>query len=292
VYAKLIADPSALNHWFDRFREAGGRWTDVQMEEVVEEKTEEEDKTGWQWVTRDRAAVLLNNRSLAERKCDIAEKDPDRFKVDEECPDRTDAYLYYIKVYEGKHSGTTKSHAKRTVHKQTLDDEQGTMLARRLAPKLKAAQLRGPPQRQITGMNEAADTKSKEEAAAAAEIARQDKAKAKAVAKAALEASPQYQIGKWLSGLSGLIRECDTRAEEAQAAAKLPSGLQQQYQSVFQRHKASLSELRNDLESTSPNDPNVNAKLGTANQTIASAKADFKAFNLVHNGYYPKAKSS
>ena len=113
-----------------------------------------------------------------------------------------------------------------------------------------------------------------------------------AVAKAALEASPQYQIGKWLSGLSGLIRECDTRAEEAQAAAKLPSGLQQQYQSVFQRHKASLSELRNDLESTSPNDLNVNAKLGTANQTIASAKADFKAFNLVHNGYYPKAKSS
>ena len=42
MYAKLIADPSALNHWFDRFREAGGRWTDVQMEEVVEEKTEEE----------------------------------------------------------------------------------------------------------------------------------------------------------------------------------------------------------------------------------------------------------
>ena len=135
-------------------------------------------------MTRDRAALLLNSRSVAERKCDIAEKDTDRFKVDDGCPDLKEAYLYYIKVYEGKQEGTTKSHSKKTVHRQDVDDEQGRMLARRLAPKAKLPQQRGPPAKAsclTTGTgdpaSEEADIKAQEAAAAAAEIARQNKAK-------------------------------------------------------------------------------------------------------------------
>ena len=66
--------------------------------------------------------------------------------------------------------------------------------------------------------------------------------------------------------------------------------MSEQYKELFQAHRATLITLREQLEKASPDDSDTRETLQTANATIQKVKADFKAFNLLYLGYYPKAK--
>ena len=64
------------------------------------------------------------------------------------------------------------------------------------------------------------------------------------------------------------------------------------YEHMFTQHQASLKDTRELLESKSPEDSDINEKLAEANALISGVNADFKAFRLLHNGYYPANKAA
>ena len=88
--------------------------------------------------------------------------------------------------------------------------------------------------------------------------------------------------------------QCTIEVGKAKAAgAKAPAmPMASNYEQIFTQHQASLKDTRDLLESKSPEDPDINEKLAAANALISSVNADFKAFRLLHNGYYPGSKAS
>ena len=295
AYAEIMKDKSAAKKWFESFRAAGCVWDDATLEEETLEVLQNTDKDNWAWVTRDQAAKILNNKEVAERKCDVAEKDPERFKVDEDCPELSAAYKYWIKVREGSEEAKAKAHNKRAKFSAAASNEQAYQVARTMMPKSNMA-LKGPPAKSSTPVGtegapsglseeERLAAKAKEEAAAVLkEQKKQEAAKAKAEAKAKMQASPEYQIGKWLSGISGMMRQCDEDIAKAKASTKIPRTMAEQYCSRFTASVAEMKTMRDQLEEA---DPSSTQLLAEANTAITTFQHDLKAFGLLYKAYHP-----
>ena len=303
IHAKICSSKAEAAHWFEVFRANGCQWQNVDIEEEVSEVATGKDGSTWQWVTRSQYAQLLGNQELADRKCDIAERDPDRFQVDPDCPDVKAGYQYWMKVFEGTKDTKAKSSAKRAKFRHDVTDEEAYLVARGLAPAKSKASVLAPklPSPPASSSSKAADPEAEAkaeaealEAKAAAEAEKQIKAKAKAKAKAELEASPAFQLKKWMSGIANMMLQCTAEAARAKAAGAKspPMPMANNYENMFVRHQASLKETREELESKSPEDSNINEKLAEANALISAVNADFKAFRMLHNGYYPPSKAS
>ena len=220
VYAQVVAGgKSEEKRIFDVFRGAGCDWDEAKVEEEVGNIHRNQDASDWQWCTRDQAAKIFGNREVADAKCDVAEKDPTRFQVDEDCPEMEAAYQYWIKTKEGATENRVKEHHKRTKFSAAASDEQAAQISRTMMPAHLAAgryvsppAKAGQPSPQTPALEtdeqkkaveeEAKAAKAKEEAAAAEkERKKQEAAKAKAEARAKLQNSPSFQISKWLSGM-------------------------------------------------------------------------------------------
>ena len=313
VYSQMVkGGKSEEKRLFDVFRSAGADWDAAEVHESVSNSHRNIDKSDWMWCTRDQAAFILNNRAVADAKCDVAGQDPDRFKVDEDCPEMTEAHLYWIKVKEGNSELRVKDHTKRTRTSASASDEQAAAISRMMMPaNLAAGRYASPPvkagqpspqapaalteEEKEKAEQEAAAAKAKEEAdAAEKERRKQDAAKAKAEAKAKLQSSPSYQVGKWLSGMSDLMRQCDENVGKAKSSEKIPTALTKQYQENFGASKMNLKTLRDQLEAADPSASDTRHVLSDANSKVTKLQEDIKAFNLLWKAYHPpppKAKA-
>ena len=306
VYAEMVAGgPAEEKRLFDVYRRNGCDWDAAEIIESVDNSHRNIDKSDWAWCTRDQAAFILQNRAVADAKCDVAGKDPNRFKVDEDCPEMAEAHLYYIKIKEGKSELRIKDHTKRTRTSASASDEQAAAISRTILPANLAAGKyvsphvkAGQPSPQAPAASteeekkkaeeEAAAAKAKEEAEAAEkEKKKQAAAKAKAEAKAKLQSSPAYQVGKWLSGMSDLMRQCDENVGKAKSSDKIPTALTKQYQEQFGQSRINLKTLRDQLEAADPSASGTCHVLSDANRKVTKLQEDIKAFSLLWQAYHP-----
>ena len=64
------------------------------------------------------------------------------------------------------------------------------------------------------------------------------------------------------------------------------------YKAVFTQHRNSVKDAREALETKRLEESDIKGKLAEANAFIKSVNADFKAFRLLHNGYYHVNKAA
>ena len=110
-------------------------WDNARLEEETNEGHEDQDENEWAWVTRDQAAQVFNNVEVVEAKCDVAEEDPERVKVDKDCPEPYAAYKFWIHIKESSTETAKKANNKRVNFSSDASDEQAFQFARAMMPK-------------------------------------------------------------------------------------------------------------------------------------------------------------
>ena len=103
-----------------------------------------------------------------------------------------------------------------------------------------------------------------------------------------LEKDPSYCITKFLNDVGKTIRSAKTLGPQAKAASKLPSGMGNQYEVIFQDHDTTLTEWRSKMEVLLPDAENVWDTIKPAVQAFKKATEDLKGFNTLYKTYYPE----